>query len=214
MSPQPKPIANYLADLDAPAVPSRPAMPQARPAPQRVAHPAPPTRVPEPANAADELRARAFEEGKREGLKLAEAKHALDRRRRENEDERRAGERIAEAEARLGAQLAERLEGELAALAARVEGEIVECLAPVLGGLAERRAVERVAADAAGFSECARFDVSGPDGLVRAFLARLPEALRSRANVKPGDGVDLVVEADAARLTTRLARVQAALAAL
>ena len=233
MSPNPKPITDYLADFDAPQRPSQHAAPSAAPRA--------PTHVPAPANASSNVpsnvpggastnggapadmagpgaveaaAAHAFAAGKEEGLKLAEARAALERRRRDMEEDRRTRERVAEAEERIGAMLAERLEGEIAALGARMEGDLVACLVPLAHGLAERRALNALAAEAAGIDTVARWVVTGPDRLVAAFRERVPAALRERIDHRAGEGVDLSVEIDAARLSTRLGRLRDGLEAL
>ena len=223
----PRPITDFLSDFDAPASGAAPAghparaatrMEGARSAPHAAPHATPPPGVPAPANEqrepGEDALARAFAAGKEEGLKLAEARAALERRRGEVEAERRSAERIGEAETRIGAMLAERLEREVAALAARVEADMVRCLVPIAGDLAERAALDALAREAASVGGAARWSVTGPDRLVDAFLTRLPEETRTRVDRRAGEWVDLTVTIDAATFETRLAALRDALGAL
>lgn len=206
MSPQP--ITAFLTDFDAPPTPPAAGAPPT-PAAQRTEAPA---TIPAPAN--DEGHARAFAAGKEEGVKLAEARHALERRRRETEEDRRAAARVAEAEARIGAVFAERLTEEVAALEARLSADLLACLAPFVADAAERVAVDAIVRDAARLTEAARWTVSGPRGMADAFLGRLDPALRGRVEVVHDEAIDLTVRAGDTCLATRMGALRDALASL
>ena len=181
MSPQP--IAAYLTDFDAP--PARPAA--------SAAHPAPPTAHPDPARAAsahlpandvpanDEGAEQAFAAGKEEGVRLAEARHALERRKHQIEEDRAAARRVAEAEERIGALFATRLREEMAGLEDRLSREVAACLVPFVTDAAERVAAEAMARDAARLVGASRWSVSGPRRLIDAFTrGPRPRAARPR----------------------------------
>ena len=235
MSPQP--IAAYLTDFDAPPVRAPAAPPPghavqgqaahheanhaANPGASRAgSHPADRLAPHAPAHAAahpeaanDDGTERAFAAGKEEGVKLAEARHALERRKREAEEGRRAAERVAEAEARIGALFAERLAEEVAALEDRLSREASACLAPFVIDAAERVAAEAMAREAARLVDAARWRVCGPRRLIDAFTRALDPSLRERVAVEGGEGIELTVTADATRLSTRVGALRGTLAA-
>ena len=216
MSPQPRiaeagaarPITNYLADFGGQAA--------APPAPPPMAQPAAPMRERQhvAANAEDDARARAFAEGKEEGIKLAEARHALEQRRREGEDARRTAASVLEAEARVGALLAERLSQEIATIERRLSADLATTVQPFLRASAERSAVEALAREATRLRGIGGWRLSGPRRLTDAFLDALPPDLRERATCREIDGMDLVLEVDEARLSTRLGELADALGAM
>ena len=199
----PKPITDYLTDFDRPAPPTAPS---AIPAPANDA----------PANDApdlDVIRAEAFAAGKEEGLALADARHALERRRAENEADQLSAERIGEMEARLGGFVAERLASEIARLGETLSREAAACLAPFVRTAAERRVVDALAADARKLTDAAHVTVSGPRPMVDALRRALDPSVRERVRVGSEDGPDVRIETDDLVLASRLGELDDAMRA-
>ena len=207
----PKPIADYLTDFDRPV--PRAAAPNAAPTAPLAANAAPPRAAANDAPDLEAIRLEAFERGKREGLELAEARHALERRRADNEAARLAAERGAEAESRLGDYLGERLQGEIAALGETLSREAAAALPPFVREAAERHALDAMVADAKRLPDAASIRVSGPRAMVEALLRRLEPGVRERVRVGPEDRVDLRIDTDDLTLSTRLGELDRALKA-
>lgn len=199
----PKPIAGYLTDFEEPAAPPAPSH---APPPAMAAspHPAAANDAVAVAPDAEAIRLEAFAAGKREGLELAEARHALERRRWENERDRALHEQMEAAERAQGERFAERLEREIAGLGERLSREAALCLAPFVRTGAERRAVDAMAADMALLPASARLALSGPPHLVHALVSRLDPALRERVRVGATAAIELRIETDDLVLQTRL----------
>ena len=203
-----KPIETFLTDFGdgAPAPLAAPAAPAVPPAPGPVPG-APPA-----ANDAEDARARAFAAGKEEGLKLAAARHALERRKREAQEERRAAALVAEAEARIGEAFALRLGEEMDALGETLERAAAAALRPFVEEAARHRAVREAARHLADLAPLSRVALAGPPQLTEAFLRALPEALRGAVDVSESAAPDLCVSVDRTRLATRLGELREALA--
>ena len=194
----PKPVAQFLSELE-PRAKSPASAPDIR-------HHAPPQE--------DEAWARAFAEGKEEGLKLAAARHALERRKRETESERETLERMEEAEQRIGRLLADRLTDEVETLRSTIEDRLADCLHPLLAERIEGEALDALARDAARVCHDTKWSVRGPKKLVEAFMTRLPNELRAGASIVVDQSTDIAVKADETRLRTRIAEFRAQLARL
>lgn len=192
----PKPITDYLTDFDRPAASAAPPV-----------HPVPANDAIDP----EAVRAEAFAAGKREGLELAEARHALERRRIENETLRTAGERASETETRMGAEFAARLENELARLGETLSREAAACIAPFVRTAAEQRMLDAMAEDARRLPGAAHITVSGPRPLVEAMLRRLEPSVRERVRMGGDERLDLRIETDDLALATRLGELDDAL---
>ena len=203
----PKPVTQFLTDFSGPRVVPHAAEPPgpgpSRASGERSAFVA--------ANATDEAHTRAFAEGKEEGLKLAAARHALERRKKENEEDRLATRHATEAEQRVGAHLAERLEQQSAELRQFLEAELGDCLRPLLERTVERNVLDALATDAARVLDGTRWVVTGPHELVRGLLDRLPPDLTAQVDVRVAEEVDLTVVVHETTLRTRLTQFRKAL---
>ncbi len=180
--------------------------------------PAPPAKAPAPPAQPDagEMLARAREEGRRQGLREAEAAHEA----RLKELAARHEEALAacrrECAARTAASLTEDLRQGLAKAQERISEAVAEILAPLLEASARERALaeladllkEMFAADGA-----LRVRVTGPEALLEELRGRLG-GQADRVGLHPDESAaEISVEADDAYVETRLGEWMSGLAA-
>ena len=190
----PRPVGQFLSEFGEGE--TRP--PEAVPAPGAASPPI-------AANSDDEARARAFAEGKEEGLQLAAARHALERRKWELEEDARVGGKLAEAEERVVARLVESLTEQTEELKRYLEDELAACIRPILARKVEDRVTDELVESLQLVAGLAAWELRAPRSLAEPFLAKLPPELRSRASVEIVPCAEITVLVDQTALGTRLA---------